>query len=55
MPPKTFMISMSNWIVYICIIIFGTTTFLNRLSLEKMSPIMIQVIIGASYLLYRIF
>lgn len=43
---------MNYWITYICILIFGVTTFLNRLSLEKMSPFMIQIVVGFSYVLY---
>jgi drug/metabolite transporter (DMT)-like permease len=43
---------MSNLLVVLCIILWGTSTFLNRLSVERISPILMQSIVGAAYVFF---
>jgi drug/metabolite transporter (DMT)-like permease len=43
---------MSHFFIFLCVLIWGTTTFLNKLSVEKMSPILMQVVVAVCYLFY---
>lgn len=41
---------MSNLTLLLCAIIWGISTFLNRISVEKMSPLFMQIIVGIGYM-----
>jgi drug/metabolite transporter (DMT)-like permease len=43
---------MGGAIILACIVLWGTSTFLNRLSVETSSPILLQVIVGLGYVIY---
>jgi drug/metabolite transporter (DMT)-like permease len=43
---------MSNWLIILCIILWGVSSFLNRLSVERMPPLLMQVIVGSVFLFY---
>jgi drug/metabolite transporter (DMT)-like permease len=43
---------MSKYYIILCAFIWGTTTFLNKLSADKMSPILMQVIVALCYIAY---
>lgn len=43
---------MSSLALLLCAIIWGISTFLNRLSVEKMSPFFMQIIVGIGYMLF---
>lgn len=43
---------MGNLVLLACIILWGTSTFLNRLSVEKVSPLLLQSIVGFTYICY---
>jgi drug/metabolite transporter (DMT)-like permease len=43
---------MNILLVILCIILWGTSTFLNRLSVERISPVLQQVIVGFMYFIY---
>lgn len=43
---------MSNWLIVLCIILWGVSSFLNRLSVERMPPLLMQVIVGSVFLFY---
>lgn len=43
---------MGNLILILCAIMWGISTFLNRLSVEHMSPVFLQVIVGFCYMLF---
>lgn len=40
----------ASLILLLCALIWGTTTFLNKLSADKMSPILAQIIIGIAFI-----
>lgn len=40
---------MANLLILLCIIMWGLSTFLNRLSVERVSPILLQAIVGVTY------
>ncbi|MEO7172793.1 DMT family transporter [Flavobacterium sp.] len=42
----------SQALLYCCILIWGISTFLNRLSVERMSPLLMQVIVGIGYMFF---
>lgn len=42
----------SNIGLLLCVLIWGTTTFMQRLSADKMSPVVMQIIVGLGFLLY---
>lgn len=39
-----------NFLLVICIFIWGVTTFLQKLSADKMSPALMQIIIGIAFI-----
>lgn len=41
-----------NLALIICAFLWGTSTFLNRVSVSKMTPMFMQVIVGFVYILY---
>jgi uncharacterized membrane protein len=41
----------SNWLL-LCVLLWGTTTFLQRLSADRMDPIVMQIIVGLGFVLY---
>lgn len=43
---------MSNLLVVLCIVLWGVSTFLNRLSVERMPPLLMQVIVGSVFFFY---
>ena len=43
---------MSNLYIFLCIIFWGISTFLNRLAVEKMPAPVMQAIVGFIYLFY---
>lgn len=43
---------MGNIFIFLCIIMWGTSTFLNRLSVERVSPILLQSIVGITYMFF---
>lgn len=43
---------MSSLLIFICILLWGLSTFLNRLSVERISPILLQSIVGMAYVLF---
>jgi drug/metabolite transporter (DMT)-like permease len=42
----------SNILLVICVFIWGLTTFMQKLSADKMSPILMQVIIGVAFFIF---
>ena len=42
----------SNLLIFICILLWGVSSFLNRLSVERMPPLLMQVIVGSVFLFY---
>ncbi len=42
----------SNLLIFICILLWGISSFLNRLSVERMPPLLMQVIVGSVFLFY---
>ena len=43
---------MSILILFFCIILWGTSTFLNALSVQTASPLVLQIIVGLGYICY---
>ena len=43
---------MSNILILLCILLWGISAFLNRLSVERMPPLLMQVIVGSVFLFY---
>lgn len=43
---------MGNIILFICVLLWGVSTFLNRLSVEHLPPLLMQVVIGMVFLFY---
>lgn len=43
---------MGNFVLLTCIILWGISTFLNRLSVERVSPLLLQSIVGFTYICY---
>lgn len=41
---------MHDLLIFLCIIIWGCSTFLNRLSVERMSPVLMQMVTGIVFL-----
>jgi drug/metabolite transporter (DMT)-like permease len=41
---------MSNILIFLCIIVWGCSTFLNRLSVERMSPVIMQMVTGVVFI-----
>jgi drug/metabolite transporter (DMT)-like permease len=42
----------SNFGLLLCVLILGTTTFMQRLSADRMAPIVMQIVVGLGFLLY---
>lgn len=45
-------IKMSNIYILISVLLFGISSFLNRLSVDKLSPAIMQIIVGVMYIFY---
>lgn len=43
---------MSNLLILLCVVLWGVSSFLNRLSVERMPPLLMQVIVGSVFLFY---
>jgi len=43
---------MSNLLIFLCILLWGISSFLNRLSVERMPPLLMQVIVGSVFFFY---
>lgn len=43
---------MNNLLILLCIILWGVSGFLNRLSVERMPPLLMQVIVGSVFFFY---
>jgi drug/metabolite transporter (DMT)-like permease len=43
---------MGNIVLFLCIVLWGISTFLNRLSVEQLSPLLLQSIVGFTYICY---
>jgi drug/metabolite transporter (DMT)-like permease len=43
---------MGGLILFFCVILWGISTFLNRLSVETASPLVLQLIVGMGYVFY---
>jgi drug/metabolite transporter (DMT)-like permease len=43
---------MGSLILFFCVILWGISTFLNRLSVETASPLVLQIIVGLGYVVY---
>lgn len=43
---------MGTLLIILCILMWGISTFLNRLSVERISPILLQSIVGMAYMLF---
>ncbi len=41
-----------NIFIFLCIILWGTSTFLNRLSVERMSPFLMQMVAAVVFVIY---
>lgn len=42
----------SNLLIILCVLLWGISSFLNRLSVERMPPLLMQVIVGSVFLFY---
>ena len=42
----------NNLLIFLCIILWGLSTFLNRLSVERMSPVLMQVIVAGVFICF---
>lgn len=42
----------SNILIFLCILLWGVSSFLNRLSVERMPPLLMQVIVGSVFFFY---
>jgi drug/metabolite transporter (DMT)-like permease len=43
---------MNNILILLCVLLWGISAFLNRLSVEKMPPLLMQVIVGSVFFFY---
>lgn len=43
---------MNNLLIFLCILLWGISSFLNRLSVERMPPLLMQVIVGSVFFFY---
>jgi len=43
---------LNNLLILLCIILWGVSGFLNRLSVERMPPLLMQVIVGSVFFFY---
>lgn len=43
---------MNNILILLCILLWGISAFLNRLSVERMPPLLMQVIVGSVFFFY---
>jgi bacterial/archaeal transporter family protein len=43
---------MGNLILFMCVLLWGVSTFLNRLSVEHLPPMLMQVVIGIVFIFY---
>lgn len=43
---------MGNLILFVCVLLWGVSTFLNRLSVENLPPMLMQVVIGIVFICY---
>lgn len=43
---------MNNLLILLCILLWGVSSFLNRLSVERMPPLLMQVIVGSVFFFY---
>lgn len=43
---------MEHILIILCILMWGLSTFLNRLSVEHISPILLQSIVGITYMFF---
>lgn len=43
---------MNNILILLCILLWGISSFLNRLSVERMPPLLMQVIVGSVFFFY---
>lgn len=43
---------MNNVLILVCILLWGVSSFLNRLSVERMPPLLMQVIVGSVFFFY---
>lgn len=43
---------MNNILILLCVLLWGISSFLNRLSVERMPPLLMQVIVGSVFLFY---
>lgn len=43
---------MNNLLIVLCVILWGVSSFLNRLSVERMPPLLMQVIVGSVFFFY---
>jgi drug/metabolite transporter (DMT)-like permease len=42
----------NNLLIFLCILLWGVSSFLNRLSVERMPPLLMQVIVGSVFFFY---
>jgi drug/metabolite transporter (DMT)-like permease len=42
----------NSLLIILCIILWGVSSFLNRLSVERMPPLLMQVIVGSVFFFY---
>lgn len=42
----------NNLLICICVLLWGVSSFLNRLSVERMPPLLMQVIVGSVFFFY---
>lgn len=42
----------SNILILLCVLLWGISSFLNRLSVQRMPPLLMQVIVGSVFLFY---
>lgn len=43
---------MSNWPILLCAFILGFITFIQRLSADRMDPIVMQIVVGLAFIVY---
>ncbi len=43
---------MSALLLFLCVVLWGISTFLNRLSVEHLPPLMMQVVVGLVFVVY---
>lgn len=42
----------NNLLIILCVLLWGVSSFLNRLSVERMPPLLMQVIVGSVFFFY---